>query len=52
MVERCLCDLDRRGSYVTLTEAGRRRHAEAQPTHRGVLAANLPASLPADRSLR
>jgi DNA-binding MarR family transcriptional regulator len=43
LVERCLCDQDRRGIYVTLTDAGRRRHAEAQPTHRGVLAATLPA---------
>src|SRR6202020_2840047 len=42
LVERCLCDLDRRGVYVTLTEDGRRRHAEALPTHRGVLAATLP----------
>jgi DNA-binding MarR family transcriptional regulator len=42
LVERSLCDLDRRGIYVCLTEAGRRRHAEALPTHRSVLAATLP----------
>jgi DNA-binding MarR family transcriptional regulator len=42
LVERGLCDLDRRGIYVTLTEQGRRRHAEAVPTHRAVLAATLP----------
>jgi DNA-binding MarR family transcriptional regulator len=42
LVERSLCDLDRRGIYVCLTEAGRRRHAGAQPTHRAVLAATLP----------
>jgi DNA-binding MarR family transcriptional regulator len=42
LVERCLCDLDRRGVYVTLTEEGRRRHAEALPTQRAVLAATLP----------
>ena len=41
LVERSLCDLDRRGIYVCLTEAGRRRHAEALPTHRAVLAATL-----------
>jgi DNA-binding MarR family transcriptional regulator len=41
LVERSLCDLDRRGIYVCLTEAGRRRHAEALPTQRAVLAAAL-----------
>ena len=41
LVERCLCDLDRRGIYVTLTDAGRQRHAEAAPTHRDVLAGVL-----------
>ncbi len=41
LVERCLCDLDRRGIYVTITGEGRRRHAEAVPTHRRVLAATL-----------
>jgi len=44
LVERCLCDLDRRGIYVTLTDEGRRRHAAAVPTHRAVLAATLPAA--------
>src|SRR5215475_1461033 len=43
LVQRSLCDLDRRGIYVCLTEAGRRRHAEAQPTHRSVLTATLRA---------
>jgi DNA-binding MarR family transcriptional regulator len=37
LVERCLCGEDRRGIYVTLTEAGRQRHAEAAPTHREVI---------------
>src|SRR6201992_556680 len=37
LVERCLCGEDRRGIYVTLTEAGRERHAEAAPTHRDVI---------------
>ena len=44
LVQRSLCDLDRRGIYVCLTEAGRRRHADAQPTQRAVLAATLPGS--------
>jgi len=41
LVQRSLCDLDRRGIYVCLTDAGRRRHAEALPTQRAVLAAML-----------
>ena len=45
LVERCGCDVDRRGIYVVLTEAGERRHAEAVPTHRAVLARHLPASM-------
>ena len=45
LVERCGCDVDRRGIYVVLTEAGEQRHAEAVPTHRGVLARHLPASM-------
>ena len=45
LVERCLCGEDRRGIYVTLTPAGRERHAEAAPTHREVLASVLPAGL-------
>jgi DNA-binding MarR family transcriptional regulator len=45
LVERCGCDVDRRGIYVVLTEAGERRHAEAVPTHRDVLARLLPASM-------
>ena len=45
LVERCLCGEDRRGIYVTLTPAGRDRHAEAVPTHREVLASVLPAGL-------
>ena len=45
LVERCGCDDDRRGIYVMLTEAGERRHAEAVPAHRAVLARMMPASL-------
>ena len=45
LVERCGCEGDRRGIYVVLTEAGERRHAEAVPTHRGVLGRLLPAAM-------
>ena len=46
LVERSLCDADRRGVYVSLTEAGRQRHAESVPTHREVLASVLSTTLP------
>jgi DNA-binding MarR family transcriptional regulator len=42
LVQRNMCDVDRRGIDVCLTEAGRQRHAEALPTHRAVLAATMP----------
>jgi DNA-binding MarR family transcriptional regulator len=35
--------MDRRGIFVVLTDEGRRRRAEAAPTHRDVLARILPA---------
>src|SRR6201992_3921318 len=38
LVERCLCGEDRRGIYVTLTEAGRDPHAEAGPPPRDRIA--------------
>jgi DNA-binding MarR family transcriptional regulator len=38
LVERCMCDLDRRGIYAVLTDAGRERHEQARPTQRAVLA--------------
>jgi DNA-binding MarR family transcriptional regulator len=41
LVERSICDMDRRGIFVVLTEAGRQRYLEARPTHRTVLAATL-----------
>jgi DNA-binding MarR family transcriptional regulator len=41
LVERAMCDLDRRGIFVVLTDAGRQRYREARPTQRGVLAAAL-----------
>ena len=43
LVERCICDLDRRGVYANLTDAGRERHAQALPTQREVLARLLDA---------
>jgi DNA-binding MarR family transcriptional regulator len=47
LVERSLCDADRRGIYVMLTGAGRERHAEAAPTHRDVLAGVLATTMAA-----
>ena len=41
LVQRSMCDADRRGIDVCLTEAGRERHAQAQPTHRAVLAQTM-----------
>jgi DNA-binding MarR family transcriptional regulator len=37
LVERALCEVDRRGIFVTLTEAGRARYLAAKRTHREVL---------------
>ncbi|MEO3886135.1 MarR family transcriptional regulator [Nonomuraea sp. B5E05] len=37
LVSRGVCDADRRGVYVCITDAGRARHAEALPTQRAVL---------------
>jgi DNA-binding MarR family transcriptional regulator len=42
LVARAMCDDDRRGVRVTLTDAGRRRHAAALPDQRAVLARMLP----------
>lgn len=37
LVERAVCESDRRGYFATLTPAGKRLFAEAQPTHlRGI----------------
>jgi len=41
LVERAMCDMDRRGIFVTLTEAGRERYEQAKPTHRAVLRETL-----------
>ena len=37
LVQRALCDADRRGIFVTLTDAGRERYRAAKRTHREVL---------------
>ena len=37
LVERAICDYDRRGIFASLTAAGCERHAQAVPTHREVL---------------
>jgi DNA-binding MarR family transcriptional regulator len=41
LVERRSCTEDRRGIYACLTEAGRQRLAEAEPTHHAVLERTL-----------
>ncbi|MBJ7358834.1 MarR family transcriptional regulator [Nocardioides sp.] len=37
LVERSICDDDRRGVFVRLTDKGQRVHDQALPTHRAVL---------------
>jgi DNA-binding MarR family transcriptional regulator len=37
LVKRSVCDADRRGVFVCITEKGRRVHAETVSTHRAVL---------------
>lgn len=43
LVERSLCQDDRRGIFVSLTAAGRERYEQAKPTHRAVLTEMMPA---------
>jgi|1185.fasta_scaffold1535072_1 DNA-binding MarR family transcriptional regulator len=43
LVTRSMCTEDRRGIYACLTDAGKKRHAKARPTHRQVLQENLSA---------
>ena len=43
LVERAMCEMDRRGIFVTLTEEGRKRYHDAKPTHREVLTETLGA---------
>ncbi|MGW3992138.1 MarR family winged helix-turn-helix transcriptional regulator [Amycolatopsis sp. NPDC004772] len=38
LVERALCEMDRRGIFVTITDAGREKYLAAKQTHREVLA--------------
>jgi DNA-binding MarR family transcriptional regulator len=46
LVERALCEADRRGIFVTVTPAGAQRHGEARATHLAILAEHLsPADL-------
>ncbi len=42
LVARAACADDRRGIFVELTDAGRKRHREAKASHRAVLAEHLP----------
>ena len=44
LVCRALCEQDRRGVFVTLTDEGRRRQQAARPTQRAVLAEILGES--------
>lgn len=41
LVERVMCDLDRRGIFVVITDEGHQRYGDAKPTHRSVLARTL-----------
>lgn len=41
LVERGMCDADRRSIFVCITDAGRAKHAEARETQRAVLAEHL-----------
>ncbi|MBT2207567.1 MarR family transcriptional regulator [Actinomadura sp. NEAU-AAG7] len=43
LVQRGLCESDRRGVFVVVTEAGRQCHAKARKTHLEVLAKHLAA---------
>ncbi|MEU8919725.1 MarR family transcriptional regulator [Kitasatospora sp. NPDC048545] len=41
LVTRAMCESDRRGIVLTLTEAGRERYEQARPLHREVLGLTL-----------
>jgi DNA-binding MarR family transcriptional regulator len=43
LVTRSMCEMDRRGVFVCLTDAGRERYLAARPTQRAVLAATMQA---------
>ncbi|WP_045700091.1 MarR family winged helix-turn-helix transcriptional regulator [Streptomyces rubellomurinus] len=44
LVTRSMCELDRRGVVIALTEAGRERYEQARPLHRDVLGRHLGGS--------
>jgi DNA-binding MarR family transcriptional regulator len=46
-VHRAMCANDRRGIYAHITPEGRAAWEKARPTHRAVLAEQLPANAPA-----
>lgn len=46
LVERALCQDDRRGIFVKITEKGLQRHAEARTTHLEILNAYLETRAP------
>ena len=50
LVARSMCDNDRRGVFVCITDEGRARHAAASPTHRAVLANVLGDDTDSDRA--
>ncbi|MFB7127148.1 MULTISPECIES: MarR family winged helix-turn-helix transcriptional regulator [Streptomycetaceae] len=45
LVTRAMCESDRRGVVLTLTEAGRERYEQARPLHRQVLELTLGGGL-------
>ncbi|MEU9048274.1 MULTISPECIES: MarR family transcriptional regulator [unclassified Kitasatospora] len=45
LVTRAMCESDRRGIVLTLTEAGRERYEQARPLHREVLELTLGGEL-------
>lgn len=48
LVCRALCEQDRRGVFVALTDEGRHRQEQARPTQRAVLSESLVGNLPAE----
>ncbi|MEJ3745294.1 MarR family transcriptional regulator [Actinomycetes bacterium KLBMP 9797] len=46
LVCRALCEQDRRGVFVTLTDEGRTRQEQARPTQRAVLSESLVGNRP------
>ncbi|GAA3444204.1 MarR family transcriptional regulator [Planomonospora venezuelensis] len=46
LVRRAICEADRRGVFVVITDEGRARHAAARPTHRAVIVRALDPGSP------